>query len=107
MQVESSSGKRMQTAGPPHGMYATTTDGGHRPECIWYSAQRPTEASSLLERSLSLNEEAAGTSNRCIMIHKTKGIVFRFVRFRESSIIVTIFTELFGLQSYIVNGARS
>ena len=41
------------------------------------------------------------------MIHKTKGIVFRFVRFRESSIIVTIFTELFGLQSYIVNGARS
>ncbi|HEX5167672.1 MAG TPA: DNA repair protein RecO [Cyclobacteriaceae bacterium] len=41
------------------------------------------------------------------MIHKTRGIVFRFTRFRETSIIVTIFTELFGLQSYIVNGVRS
>src|SRR5687768_5822068 len=41
------------------------------------------------------------------MLHKTQGIVFRFVKFRETSIIVTIFTELFGLQSYIVNGVRS
>lgn len=41
------------------------------------------------------------------MIHKTRGIVFRFTRFRETSIIVTIFTELFGVQSYIVNGVRS
>jgi DNA repair protein RecO (recombination protein O) len=41
------------------------------------------------------------------MIYKTRGIVFRFTRFRETSIIVTIFTELFGLQSYIVNGVRS
>ncbi len=41
------------------------------------------------------------------MIHKTRGIVFRFTRFRETSIIVNIFTELFGLQSYIVNGVRS
>lgn len=41
------------------------------------------------------------------MIFKTRGIVFRFTKFRETSIIVTIFTELFGLQSYIVNGVRS
>lgn len=41
------------------------------------------------------------------MIHKTRGIVFRFTKFREASIIVTIFTEEFGLQSYIVNGVRS
>ena len=41
------------------------------------------------------------------MVFKTKGIVFRFTRFGESSIIVTIFTEQFGLQSYIVNGIRS
>lgn len=41
------------------------------------------------------------------MIHKTRGIVFRFTRYGESSIIVTIFTEAFGLQSYIVNGVRS
>lgn len=41
------------------------------------------------------------------MTYKTRGIVFRFTRFRESSIIVTIFTELLGLQSYIVNGVRS
>lgn len=41
------------------------------------------------------------------MIHKTRGIVFRFTRYGETSIIVTIFTEEFGLQSYIVNGVRS
>jgi len=41
------------------------------------------------------------------MIFKTRGIVFRFTKFKETSIIVTIFTELFGLQSYIVNGVRS
>jgi DNA repair protein RecO (recombination protein O) len=41
------------------------------------------------------------------MIFKTRGIVFRFTKFKETSIIVTIFTEHFGLQSYIVNGVRS
>lgn len=41
------------------------------------------------------------------MLHKTKGIVFRYIRYGESSIIVNVFTELFGLQSYIVNGVRS
>lgn len=41
------------------------------------------------------------------MIHKTHGIVFRFTKYGETSIIVTIFTEQFGLQSYIVNGIRS
>jgi DNA repair protein RecO (recombination protein O) len=41
------------------------------------------------------------------MIFKTKGIVFRFTRYGETSIIVNVFTELFGLQSYIVNGVRS
>jgi DNA repair protein RecO (recombination protein O) len=41
------------------------------------------------------------------MITKTRGIVFRFARLRETSIIVTIFTEVFGLQSYVVNGVRA
>jgi DNA repair protein RecO (recombination protein O) len=41
------------------------------------------------------------------VLQKTRGIVFRFTRFRETSIIVTIFTEHFGLQAYIVNGVRS
>ena len=41
------------------------------------------------------------------MLHKTRGIVFRFTKYGETSIIVNIFTELFGLQSYIVNGVRS
>lgn len=41
------------------------------------------------------------------MISKTRGIVFRFTKFKETSIIVSIFTEEFGLQSYIVNGVRS
>jgi DNA repair protein RecO (recombination protein O) len=41
------------------------------------------------------------------MLHKTQGIVFRFTKYGDTSIIVTIFTELFGLQTYIVNGVRS
>ena len=41
------------------------------------------------------------------MIHKTKGIVLRAVKYGETSLVVTIFTELFGLQSYLVNGVRT
>ncbi|MCU0420048.1 MAG: DNA repair protein RecO [Cyclobacteriaceae bacterium] len=41
------------------------------------------------------------------MLAKTRGIVFRYTRYGESSIIVTIFTEAFGLQTYIVNSVRS
>lgn len=41
------------------------------------------------------------------MIHKTKGIVLRTVKYGETSLIVTIFTEVFGLQSYLVNGVRT
>jgi DNA repair protein RecO (recombination protein O) len=40
------------------------------------------------------------------MLYKSQGVVFRFTNYSESSIIVTIFTAAFGLQSYIVNGAR-
>ena len=41
------------------------------------------------------------------MLFKTRGIVFRYIKFRETSIIVTVYTEEFGIQSYIVNGIRS
>ncbi len=41
------------------------------------------------------------------MLQKTRGIVFRFTKFGETSVIVNIFTEALGLQSYIVNGVRS
>ncbi len=41
------------------------------------------------------------------MVHKTKGIVLRAVKYGETSVIVTILTELFGLQSYLVNGIRT
>lgn len=41
------------------------------------------------------------------MIQKTKGIVLRTVKYGETSLIVTIYTELFGLQSYLVNGVRT
>ncbi|RBL94199.1 DNA repair protein RecO [Chitinophaga flava] len=41
------------------------------------------------------------------MLHKTRGIVLRTVKYGDTSVIVSIFTELFGLQSYIANGVRS
>ena len=41
------------------------------------------------------------------MIVGTKGIVLRVVRYGETSIICTFFTELLGLQAYLVKGVRS
>lgn len=41
------------------------------------------------------------------MLHHTRGIVLSYIKYSESSIIVRIFTEAFGMQSYIVNGVRS
>ena len=41
------------------------------------------------------------------MVFHTRGIVFSYIKYRETSIIVRIFTEEFGMQSYIVNGVRS
>jgi DNA repair protein RecO (recombination protein O) len=40
------------------------------------------------------------------MIHKTKGVVLRVLKYGETSIIASIYTELFGLQSYIIKGIR-
>ena len=41
-----------------------------------------------------------------MQLHNTKGIVLRTVKYGETSIVSTIYTELFGVQSYIVKGAR-
>ncbi|BAV09932.1 DNA replication and repair protein RecO [Filimonas lacunae] len=40
------------------------------------------------------------------MTHATKGIVLRTVKYGETSIIASVYTELFGLQSYMVKGVR-
>src|SRR5215203_4734734 len=40
------------------------------------------------------------------MIHKTKGIILRSIKYGETSLVVTVFTEQLGLQSYLVNGVR-
>jgi DNA repair protein RecO (recombination protein O) len=42
-----------------------------------------------------------------VQLHKTKGIVLRGVKYGETSLIVTVYTELFGIQSYLVNGVRT
>lgn len=40
-------------------------------------------------------------------LHKTKGIVLRSVKYGETSVVVSIFTSLFGVQSYLVSGVRT
>lgn len=40
-------------------------------------------------------------------LHQTKGIVLRAVKYGETSLVVSIFTELYGLQQYMVNGVRT
>ncbi len=41
------------------------------------------------------------------MIHTTNGIVLRTVKYGETSVVVSILTALFGMQSYMVNGVRT
>jgi DNA repair protein RecO (recombination protein O) len=40
------------------------------------------------------------------MLHKTRGIVFKTTDYGETSVIVQIFTEKFGLQSYLINAVK-
>jgi len=41
------------------------------------------------------------------MIYKSKGIVLHSIKYSESSLIVKIYTEIYGLQSFIVKSIRS
>lgn len=41
------------------------------------------------------------------MLQKTRGIALSYIRYRETSIISRVYTEEFGLQSYIVNSVRT
>jgi DNA repair protein RecO (recombination protein O) len=40
------------------------------------------------------------------MLTKTKGIVLHHIKYKESSVIATLYTEKFGRQSFIVNSVR-
>ncbi|RYG05542.1 MAG: DNA repair protein RecO [Chitinophagaceae bacterium] len=42
-----------------------------------------------------------------MVLHKTKAIVLRTVKYGETSVIATMYTELFGVQSFMINGVRS
>lgn len=41
------------------------------------------------------------------MLHKTSGIILQTTNYSDTSFIAKIYTEGFGLQSYIISGARS
>ncbi|MCK8493100.1 MULTISPECIES: DNA repair protein RecO [Spirosoma] len=41
------------------------------------------------------------------MLQKTRGLALSYIRYRETSIIARVYTEEFGLQSYIVNSVRT
>ncbi len=40
-------------------------------------------------------------------IHNTTGLVLRNIKYGETSLISTLYTKLFGLQAYLIQGARS
>src|SRR5687768_783855 len=40
------------------------------------------------------------------MIYKTRGIALRTTNYSDTSIIVKIYTEQFGIQSYLIKGAK-
>lgn len=41
------------------------------------------------------------------MLYKTRGIALNYIKYGDTSIISRIYTEQFGMQSYLVNGVRS
>ena len=41
------------------------------------------------------------------MLHKTRGIVIHFTNYSESSVVAKVYTEAFGIQSYLINSVRS
>lgn len=41
------------------------------------------------------------------MLHTTRGIVLRTIRYNDKAVITTIYTELFGLQGYLVHNSKS
>jgi len=40
------------------------------------------------------------------MLHKIRGIVLKTTLYSESSVVVQIFTDKFGIQSYLINGVK-
>lgn len=40
------------------------------------------------------------------MLHKTRGVVLRTIDYSDTSIIAKIYTEQFGIQSYLIKGAK-
>jgi DNA repair protein RecO (recombination protein O) len=41
------------------------------------------------------------------MLNKTNGIVLHTIKYGETSVIARVYTEMFGLQSYLIKGARN
>ena len=41
------------------------------------------------------------------MLNKTNGIVLHTIKYGETSVIARVYTQLFGLQSYLIKGARN
>ena len=41
------------------------------------------------------------------MLHQTKAIVLKTTKYSDNSLIVKMYTELFGLQTYIIGGVHS
>ncbi|WP_443945895.1 DNA repair protein RecO [Pedobacter sp. AW1-32] len=40
------------------------------------------------------------------MLHKVRGIVLKTTNYSESSVVVQVFTDKFGMQSYLINGVK-
>lgn len=40
------------------------------------------------------------------MLHKTRGLIFHTTDFGETSLVAKIYTEVFGIQSYLINSVR-
>lgn len=73
------------------------------------SAPRPTNSfpqfTSARRTALLSASYICASKTRC-MLHKTKGIALKTTDYAENSVVAHVFTEAFGMQAYLINGAK-
>lgn len=75
---------------------------------IWVAVKSLILRSSInRKKSINLKATAIVVAFFISMLYKTQGIALHYIKFKETSIIAKIYTEEFGLQTYIQNGVRS
>lgn len=76
-------------------------------DCVYLNRLIPTRPSPACRRSYSGGTSDSEGGSATSLIYNTRGIILHCIKYSESSVIAKTYTELFGIQSYIINSVRS